>query len=107
MAIALVSNARQVGSTVASFTMTVDVGSGSNRLLVVCLLTRSSVLQTVTAMTYNGVALSQAVYVDETSTSLDLRAEIWYLANPTSGSNTLSVTWASTVAQYECNVAWF
>lgn len=107
MAIAFVSSARQTGSTVSSFTMTVDVGTGSNRLLVVFLMTRSATLYNVSSMTYNSVAMSQAALSDNTVPANKLRSEVWYLANPSSGSNTLSVTWSSAPSQYECQAAWF
>jgi len=108
VAIAFVSSTRQTGSLVTSFTMTIDVGTGTNRLLVVFLFQRGSpTLRDVSAITYNGVALSLAASIDNVDPGSDLRSQIYYLANPSAGSNTLSVTYAAQVGQYECKAAWF
>ena len=64
--------------------------SGSNRLLVLTadIWQDSPGVGTITSATYNGTALTKA-----TSTrSGGMASEIWYLANPQLGSNTLSVT---------------
>lgn len=46
------------------------------------------------AMSYNGVALTKAIGVTQTDSGA--KASLWYLFNPASGTNTLSVTHADT-----------
>jgi RHS repeat-associated protein len=75
------------GPTTKNWTHTT---SGSNRLLVLFADIWQDVggTGTVTSATYNGTSLTKA-----TSTRAGgMASEIWYLANPASGSNTLSVT---------------
>jgi hypothetical protein len=104
MTIAFVNSTRQTGSLVSSFNMTVDVGTGSDRLLVVCLMQRGAAMYDAT-LTYNSVSLTRASVGQYGAV---LRAEVWYLANPSSGSNTLAVSYGgNTVQQYECQVSWY
>lgn len=79
MAIAFV-NSNATNSNSFSYT----VGSGSNRCLVVFILHSD----TVTGVTYNSVAMSSADSV--TGGGANLYA--YYLVNPASGSNTLSIS---------------
>ena len=75
------------GPTTKNWTHTT---SGSNRLLVLFADIWQDVggTGTITSATYNGTSLTKA-----TSTrGGGMASEIWYLANPTTGSNTLSVT---------------
>ena len=61
--------------------------SGSDRLLVACIaLYHSS--SVVSALTYNGVALTRLGNFSD----FQYNSEIWYLVNPASGANTLSLT---------------
>lgn len=46
----------------------------------------------ITSVTYNGVAMTQAV----SATAANARSAIYYLTNPASGSNTVSITTAAT-----------
>lgn len=65
-----------------------DAGTGSGRVLVVVIGTNDAT-DRVTAITYNGVSLTQgARQVGDVSVASD----IWYLENPASGSNTLALT---------------
>lgn len=100
------STTRQTGGAVSSFTLTIDAGSGTDRRLVVGLVLRGNPLASVTAITYNGVALTLDKTIDETSQTIDLRAEIYSLAAPATGSNTLSVTFSGSVS-YECQATVF
>ena len=66
--------------------------AGSNLLLVVgvSMNTSADTTTTVSAVTYNGVALTQAGFHND-STSVR-RVEMWYLVNPTTGNNNVVVT---------------
>ena len=77
-------NNNSAGPSTTSHTCT-----GSDRLLVVCLsfYHPSSV---VTALTYNGVALSLFGGFSD----FQYNSEIWYLVAPATGANTLSVTFS-------------
>lgn len=64
--------------------------TGSNRWLAVGISMLSVAGSSVSSITYNGVALS---LIDaRASVSGAVRAELWGLANPASGTNTISVT---------------
>jgi RHS repeat-associated protein len=65
-------------------------GSGSDRLLVLSadLWQDTPGTGTVTAASYNGVAMTKATNIRKDG----MESEIWYLANPASGSHTVSVT---------------
>lgn len=69
--------------------------TGSNRFLAVDVALLSAG-QTVTGITYNGVALS-LIGAKTTVTSFG-RVECWGLANPSSGSNTIAVTFSGSIA---------
>lgn len=106
MAISYINSQRQTsGSLVNSFTMTIDVGTGPDRALVLALFQRNSVIQAVSAITYNGVAMSAGPTITYDDAN-DLWIQIFYLLNPSSGSNTLSVTFGGNTV-YECQAAWF
>lgn len=64
--------------------------TGTERVLVVSVMLWQDVAGTgtITAMTYNGVAMSKAQGI----TNGAMRAEIWYLVNPATGANTVSAT---------------
>jgi uncharacterized repeat protein (TIGR01451 family) len=64
-------------------------GTGSNRLLVVGFVMKDP--KTVTSITYNGVALTKAGAIANTS---NVEVQIWYLVNPASGANNVVVNWA-------------
>ena len=74
------------------------VGTGNNRLLVVTIsISRDNNAASpgnVTAVTYNGVAMTQQVTDVYTSTSNpQVRSYIFYLKNPASGTHQIQVTW--------------
>lgn len=61
--------------------------SGDNRLLVVSVaLMDSDSSKEVDSISYNGASLTRL-----TSKNNDVRVEVWYLINPSSGSNTISL----------------
>lgn len=62
--------------------------AGSDRMLVVAISTEQT--KTVSSITYNGIALTQAG--SETRVSGSLRSEIWYIVNPPLGTYGLLVT---------------
>lgn len=97
MAIEIVSgSATQQTFSQANPSMSVDVGSGSGRLLVVVEMTRG-VDTTVSSITYNGDALTEAVSAIHSTAAPDaLRIRLYYLLNPDSGSNTLAITHSAT-----------
>lgn len=76
------------GPTVVSYSHTC---TGVNRLLVVWVAIFQDVAGTgaVSAITYNSVALTNAV---PSTRSTAMAGEMWYLVAPASGTNTLSVT---------------
>ena len=92
MAIAIDTSARNASSgTSQSFSYTC---TGTNRLLVV--MTASDGTTPATAVTYNGVSLTQ---IDSNRTA-NHPINLWYLVNPASGSNTLSASGFSNAGNY-------
>lgn len=93
MAIAYASSAYDGLNTsaVSTANWTIDVGSGTDRFLIVapCCIPHSGQADIVTSMTYNGVALTKAIS-EEPQTSGQWLG-IWYLKNPSAGSNTLTI----------------
>ncbi len=78
------------GTSTISFAHSVTAG-GVNRLLVlgVSINVAGNSGSTVTAATYNGVALTKSFAFDPGN---NFRVEMWYLVNPATGSNTVQVT---------------
>jgi RHS repeat-associated protein len=71
-------------------TWTHTVSSGANRILVLAADIWQDVAGsgTISSATYGGVALTKAA----SSASVNMNSELWYLVNPPSGANTMSVT---------------
>lgn len=75
--------------TTITFNHTVE--SNVNMCLFVCVVQlTSSTNNTVTGITYNGVALTQAA--NQTDDALAIQGDIWYLYNPALGTNQVVVT---------------
>lgn len=68
-----------------------DAGSGSDRVLLVHIFWRDNDNRTITGVTYNGVAMSTAATGAKVTIN-NRSAQLWALANPASGSNTIAVT---------------
>lgn len=67
--------------------------TGSNLVLVVLVkLNGGGTVRTVTGITYNGVSLTHNAASDKSFAADSLSSEIWYLANPATGANTISVS---------------
>lgn len=79
------------GAAVSTVNYTVDVGSGTDRFLIVAPLCvpNSGTADILTSITYNGTNLTKAIS-EEPQTSGQWIG-IWYLKNPSSGSNTLTL----------------
>lgn len=80
------------------------VGTGSNRLLKVCAYARdeaSAGTPIVTSITANGLPLTK-VRADLFSSAepVWINTELWYLVNPGSGSQTITITWAGSPNRY-------
>lgn len=102
------SAASQTGNSVSSFTLSINAGSGANRVLMVGLGQRTSaVLVALSGASYAGASLAQDISNDETSTTTDIRTSIFSLPNCASGTNTLTVAWAGSVVLYDVNAAVF
>lgn len=87
-------------SSGANSSFSYTVGSGSNRMLLVAVNTASGA--TVSGITYNGVSLTQrSTFGTSACANPDGGFYIYYLLAPTSGSNTLVITYSgSTAASY-------
>jgi RHS repeat-associated protein len=88
--IATSTNPVTTGLSAATTTTWQHTTSGSNRLLVLVadLWQNVAGLGKVSAASYNGTALTRVA----STSSGAMTSEIWYLANPTSGANQMSVT---------------
>jgi hypothetical protein len=114
MAITYVSSAEQnTTSDTTPITMTTDIGTRTDGLLIACVATIDTITHTHASPTWNGVAMGTAAsYVDQTSGSY-MRVSMYYLANPANGSNTFSLTYddgfggSSQAAASYVVLAWF
>lgn len=72
--------------------------SGSDIVMVVGVTTDDSnnTDYIVTSLTYNSVSLTRENYIDQTSA--DYRSSVWYLANPSTGTHSVSVTFTNLVS---------
>lgn len=84
------TDASSASRSSASFSHT--VGGGSNRALVVVVMTRGD--QGATAVTYDGDPLTLAVSEDAGGGSSEW-VSVWYMVAPATGSNTVSVTFGA------------
>ncbi len=64
------------------------VCTGSQLALIVCIAYADNNPSAISAVSYNGVAMARAVI----NSVNFVGAEMWYLANPATGSNTVSIT---------------
>jgi hypothetical protein len=91
--VALDSKTTTVGTN-TTFTYSHTVGVGMDRVLLVGVSSYNSA-KTVTACSYNGVALTRVGFQDGGGGSNDRRMEIWRLVDPPVGTFTVSVTFSS------------
>lgn len=68
--------------------------TGSNPFLWV-VARHTSATDTVTSITYNGVAMTKAVFQPTNGSVHYYSQSLWYLMNPSTGSNTVSITTSS------------
>lgn len=80
--------------TVAT-TGTINVGSGTNRALLVCAVAGTS---DYTGVTYAGVAMTKVNGIQSDTLGAGRIYSLWILKNPTSGSNTISLNGGSGLA---------
>jgi len=113
MPITYVSSGEQfVSNDATPITYTVDIGTRTNGLLLVFVGTIDTVTHTHHTPTWNGVAMDVAsTYIKETATGIFQRVSLFYLVNPTNGSQTFSVgheEGATDIATGSyCIAAWF
>ncbi len=79
----------------SSLTFALNVGSGSNRLLVVGVGVNNSSADAPTGVTYNNVAM---IKLDD-NTGANTDGSLWYLLNPSSGANNVVITMAGSRAE--------
>lgn len=68
------------------------VVTGTNPFLGVCVTMENGVPTTVSSVAYNSVSLTLKASLILNSGGIDQVVELWYLANPATGSNSLAVT---------------
>lgn len=92
---------------VDGFTLSINIGTRTNGLLVCGVMIRDAQVNTVESATYNGVSMGIAVTAKNDLTA-DLDTTIIYLTNPTNGTNDLVVafTGSTDVNQYNVQCAW-
>jgi uncharacterized repeat protein (TIGR01451 family) len=82
-------------ATLSSFSESYNSGStGTNRLLVVGISYRDNDDETVTAVSYGGTAMTQ---IGTANTGNDGTIYLYRMVNPPTGSNTLAITWNSSL----------
>lgn len=80
--------------------------SGSNRCAFACIAYDIAAGMSVTGVTYGGQAMTACGPASHNSTSHDY-AEVWYLVNPPTGSNTLAITVSGTITDIYRNLVSF
>lgn len=88
--------------TTKSFNHTVNAGT-DRALVVIVNAMRYQVGDSptdITSITYDGVSLTKAIEVDEYTTNRNYVTSIWYLANPNTGTNTITVTTSNNVHEW-------
>jgi len=99
-AIAFDSAATKTATNAASASWSHTVGSGTNNVLIVGLATEdtSTTSLAVSAITYNGVAMTAVPSSTATAGSSTLdRTQLFYLLNPAAGAHTVAVTFGGAV----------
>ncbi len=91
MAVAHVADADAAWTT-GNLSVSFDVGTDDDRIILLGLGNRKSWGQAVTNVTYAGVSLTQLTSLGDNDASNQSSLDVWYLLNPTSGSNTLAAT---------------
>lgn len=92
-----------VKASVSSYSWNHTVGSLTRGILIVGLAMRGGASANsdlnVSGVTYNGVSLTKAVTTNsgDSPSSNTLAADVWYLVNPSSGTNSIAVTFQGTV----------
>jgi len=96
------SSSSASGNTSNSISWNHKVGSGTNRFLAVCTQARDSVVShmPVLTVTANGRALTKVRRDIRTDGGDSFGTEIWYLLNPASGNNTITVRWTGSLSEY-------
>lgn len=97
MSIARDTNTGIVSANNGSFTFS-HTCSGTDRLLIVVLTARGGASDTISGVTYNGVAMTRIRAKDHSSSTEWIY--IYALLNPATGSNTVSVTKSASNVSY-------
>lgn len=93
------STSNSQGGNVSSFSFNHVVGSGSNRILFVGTTFRGGTALHVTAVTYNGVSMTQ---IGSTQSATNAISNMWYLISPATGTNAVAVTLSGTGNTTNC-----
>lgn len=97
MAIAYANGGTASAGFASSLTFAFDVGAGSDRFLIVLAGTDRGSATTISSATYAGVSMSAQAGTTSAASGYDYR--LFYLANPTSGSNNVVITYSDGNAQ--------
>jgi hypothetical protein len=96
MAIAVGTINTDTCSGCSSITISHNTASGDNRLLLVGLAFDNDNLETVSSVTYNSVALTSQIQINNTD---DAWAEIWTLVAPDTGTHDMVLTFSTSLLQ--------
>lgn len=93
MAITHDADAVSTDQTTSPITWNHTVGVGTNNYLCVGVALNADVTApTATAVTYGGVTMTKVTSVTEDGTTDHMEVSVWFLKNPTGGTNQVSVT---------------
>lgn len=98
-----INNTGSGASTGSSTSWSHTVGGGSGRILIVVVATRGNDGTTIPTVTYNGVAMTQAITDYYSNGGFRAQETIFYMLDtdlPSAGAYTVSVTTSSTGAQH-------
>lgn len=80
------------GASVSSLTYSVTVAATANNVLVVTFCARAGGAQTISSVTFNGVAMTQAVYVDDNGGNRNVEGGTYYAVGVTATTANVVVT---------------
>ena len=94
---AVIVDAVSSGTTAGSSLTISHTTSGTDRLMLVGVSMNNDNFETVSSITYNGVALT---YVNSETRADDARVEIWELVAPPVGTYDVVITFSATLLRY-------
>ncbi len=92
MAIAFDTSSKKTVTTTGTSITWSHTCTGSNLILIASVMWRANAAETLTGITYNGVAMTS---ISDVSGGTSSHVSTYYLINPTTGANNIVATWSA------------